>query len=121
MAARSIRRAGVAAAAIGLYAVLSFSVANRTREIGIRLALGADASNVFAVVVRDGLLFVLVGIVLGIAGARVLASSLYGVSTVDAATYVAVTAILAIVALVACAIPARRAMRLDPLAALRYQ
>jgi hypothetical protein len=83
VAARSIRRAGVAAAAIGLYAVLSFSVANRTREIGIRLALGADASNVFAVVVRDGLLFVLVGIVLGIAGAlagaRVLASFLYGV------------------------------------------
>jgi putative ABC transport system permease protein len=112
-------------AAVGIYGVLSFSIASRTHEIGIRLALGAGAWNVFNVVLRNGLALVAAGVVLGLLGAlaigRTLAGFLYGVSPADAATYVAVTAILCAVALVACAIPARRAMRMDPMAALRYQ
>jgi putative ABC transport system permease protein len=112
-------------AAIGIYGVLSFSIASRTHEIGIRLALGARARDVFTVVLRDGLTLVVVGVVVGLLGAlaagRTLAGFLYGVSPADAATYVIVTAILCAVAVVACAIPARRAMRMDPMTALRYQ
>jgi ABC-type antimicrobial peptide transport system permease subunit len=115
----------LALAAVGIYGVLSFSIASRTREIGIRLALGAEASNVFRVVLRDGLWLVGIGAALGVIGAlassRTLAGFLYGVSAADAATYVAVTAILAAVALAACVLPARRAMRMDPMAALRYE
>jgi predicted permease len=111
-------------AAVGLYGVLSFQVASRTHEIGIRLALGARARDVFNIVVRDGLALVAIGVVVGLLGAlaagRALAGFLYGVSPADTATYVAVTAILCAVAGVACAIPARRAMRMDPIAALRY-
>jgi putative ABC transport system permease protein len=112
-------------AAVGLYGVLSFSIVSRTHEIGIRLALGAEARNVFNVVLRDGLVLVGVGVVVGVVGAlalgRTLAGFLYGVSPADAATYVAVTAILGVVAFIACAIPARRAMRMDPMTALRYE
>jgi predicted permease len=115
----------LALAAIGLYGVLSFAIASRTREIGIRLALGANVRNVFDMVLRDGLMLVAIGVVVGILGAlaagRTIAGFLYGVSPADIATYVAVTAILGAVAVVACAIPARRAMRMDPMAALRYQ
>ena len=115
----------LALAAIGIYGVLSFAIASRTREIGIRLALGAGAKNVFNTVVRDGLVLVGIGVACGVTGAlalaRTLAGFLYGVSPADAATYVAVTAVLCAVAVVACAIPARRAMRMDPMAALRYQ
>jgi predicted permease len=112
-------------AAIGIYGVLSFSISRRTREMGIRLALGAEAVNVFLLVVRDGMLLVGVGIIIGLsgglAGARSLASFLYGVPTSDAATFAAMTIILIAVALVACVIPARRAMRVSPIAALRYE
>jgi predicted permease len=112
-------------AAIGIYGVLSFSIASRTREIGIRLALGSRARDVFNVVLRDGLTLVAAGVVVGVLGAlvagRMLAGFLYGVSPADAATYVTVTAMLCAVAVAACAIPARRAMRMDPMAALRYQ
>ncbi len=112
-------------AAVGIYGVLSFSIASRTHEIGIRLALGAGARQVFNVVLRDGLVLVGMGIALGLGGAlalgRTLAGFLFGVSPADSATYVAVIAILGAVAFVACAIPARRAMRMDPMAALRYQ
>jgi putative ABC transport system permease protein len=115
----------LALAAIGIYSVLSFAIASRTREIAIRLALGAGAKNVFNMVVRDGLVLVGIGVVCGVVGAlaagRTLAGFLYGVSPADAVTYVAVTAILCAVAVVACAIPARRAMRMDPITALRYQ
>ena len=112
-------------AAVGIYGVLSFSIASRTREIGIRLALGAGARSVFKVVLRDGLVLVGVGVTLGVLGAlavgRLLASFLYGVSPADVATFVAVTVILGAVAFLACVIPARRAMRMDPIAALRYE
>jgi predicted permease len=112
-------------AAIGIYGVLSFSVSRRTREMGIRLALGAEARDVFLLVVRDGMLLVGAGIIVGLAGAlasgRSLASFLYGVSTTDLPTFAGVTVILTSVALVACVIPAFRAMRVNPIAALRYE
>jgi ABC-type antimicrobial peptide transport system permease subunit len=115
----------LALAVIGIYGVLSFAIASRTRELGIRLALGARAGSLFNMVVRDGLVLVAIGVVCGVAGAlaagRMVAGFLYGVSPADVATYAAVTAILCAVAFVACAIPARRAMRMDPMAALRYQ
>jgi predicted permease len=112
-------------AAVGIYGVLSFSISRRTREMGIRLALGAESRNVFLLVVRDGMLLAGVGIVIGLtgglAGARSLASFLYGVPTSDPPTFVVTTLILTVVALLACVIPARRAMRVNPIAALRYE
>jgi putative ABC transport system permease protein len=112
-------------AAVGIYGVLSFAISRRTREMGIRLALGAEARAVFLLVVRDGMLLVGVGIaiglVAGLAGAQSLASFLYGVSTSDLPTFAATVLLLVAVALVACAIPARRAMRVSPMTALRYE
>ncbi len=110
-------------AAIGIYGVLSFSIARRTREMGIRLALGAETQDVFLLVVRDGMLLVVVGIAIGLtaglAAARSVASLLYGVQPSDLPTFMAMTAVLGVVALVACAIPARRAMRVPATTALR--
>jgi len=112
-------------AALGLYGVISYTVALRTREMGIRLALGADTRRVFLLVVGDGMLLVAIGIAIGlaggVAGARSLASFLYGVSTFDLPTFAATIAVLGAVALVACVIPARRAMRVNPIAALRCE
>ena len=112
-------------AAIGVYGVLSFSISRRTREMGIRLALGAETSSVFLLVVRDGMLLVGVGIVIGLAaglaGARSLSSFLYAVPTYDVPTFAATTTILAAVALVACILPARRAMRVPATTALRHE
>jgi predicted permease len=112
-------------AAIGIYGVLSFSISRRTREMGIRLALGAEARDVFRLVVCDGMLLVGVGVTIGLLGglasARSLASFLYGVPTSDLPTFAVMTLVLGAVALVACVIPARRAMRVNPIAALRYE
>jgi putative ABC transport system permease protein len=112
-------------AVVGIYGVLSFSVSRRTREMGIRLALGADSHRVFLLVIRDGMLLVGVGILIGLAagllGARALASSLHGVSATDLPTFAGTIALLTAVALVACAIPARRAIRINPITALRQE
>jgi putative ABC transport system permease protein len=111
-------------ASVGLYGVLAFSVAQRTREIGIRMALGAQTRDVLRLVLRQGLTLSLLGIVAGIgvslAGTRVLAGFLYGVAPTDPATFASVALVLVAVALVACLVPAR-AMRVDPMVALRYE
>ena len=112
-------------AVIGIYGVLSFSISRRTREMGIRLALGANTRQVFLLVVRDGMLLVGLGILIGLggglAGARSLTSFLHGVSTTDVPTFAATVTILSAVALIACSIPARRAIRVSPVVALRQE
>ena len=112
-------------ASIGLYGVMSFAVARRTRELGIRVALGARPGDVFRLVLRQGMTLVIAGLVLGIGVAvavtRLLASFLYGVSTTDAFTFTAIPVLLTLVALLACYLPARRATRVEPLTALRYE
>ena len=112
-------------AAVGIYGVISYSVAQRTREVGIRMALGAKTIDVLNLVIRDGLKLVFVGIVIGLAGAllltRLMTTLLFGVTATDAVTYVTVALGLIIVALFACCIPARRATKVDPLVALRFE
>jgi predicted permease len=112
-------------AVIGIYGVLSFSISRRTREMGIRLALGADSRRVFLLVVRDGMMLVGLGILIGVggglAGGRSLGTFLYGVSTNDPVTFAVTVAVLCTVALAACAIPARRAIRVSPVTALRQE
>ena len=109
---------------LGLYGVVAVSVGQRTREIGIRMALGARSAAIVTLVLREGLRLVAIGVPLGIAAslasARLLANYLYGVSATDAATFTVIAASLAGVAVFACYIPARRAMRVDPLQALRH-
>ena len=112
-------------ACIGLYGLLSYDVARRAKEVGIRMALGAERSDVLRLVVRRGIALVLVGAAAGIGAAlgvtRFMASMLYDVRANDPATIAAVTILLGLVALAACWIPARRAMRVDPMVALRYE
>ncbi|MCA1817263.1 MAG: ABC transporter permease [Acidobacteria bacterium] len=112
-------------ASVGLYGVMSYSVSRRTREIGIRMALGAESGSVLRLVLREGMTLVAVGVAVGLVAAlaatRLLAGFLYGVSTTDPAAFAAVAALLALVALVASLIPARRAARIDPMVALRYE
>jgi putative ABC transport system permease protein len=110
-------------AVVGVYGVLSYTVAQRTQEVGIRIALGADAGRVSRMVIADGLRLVGVAVVLGLAlsfgASRLLRNQLFGIAATDTLTFVAVTAVLGFVALLACYIPARRASRVDPLVALR--
>jgi len=115
----------LALAMIAVYGVLSFSVSERTHEIGIRMALGAKNRNVLTMIMGQGMRVALVGIVIGlgcsVALTRLVTSLLFEVSATDARTFTAVAVLLTAVALVACYIPARRATKVDPLAALRYE
>jgi putative ABC transport system permease protein len=118
-------------AAIGLFGVLAYQVAQRTHEIGIRIALGANRSNVLRMIVRQGMTLVILGVILGLVGAYVLtryleswiglSKMLFGVKVSDPLTYGVIALLLTMVALIACYIPARRATKVDPLVALRYE
>jgi ABC-type antimicrobial peptide transport system permease subunit len=112
-------------ASIGVYGVLAYTVASRTREIGVRMALGAQRRDVLRLVVRQGLALTLAGMLAGLglalAATQSLSSLLYGVSASDPATFVAVSALLTAMALLASYLPARRASKADPIIALRYE
>jgi len=112
-------------ASIGLYAVMAYIVRQRTREFGIRIAVGATGGEVVSMTIREGMLLVTAGIAIGLILARVLTSALetllFGISDTDAPTFIGVAVILSVVALSACYLPARRASRVDPVAALRHE
>jgi putative ABC transport system permease protein len=111
--------------AIGLYALISYSVSQRTREIGVRVALGAQRGTIMGMVLREGMQLLVFGLVLGLIGAfsatRILRSLLYSTSSTDAFSFVATSLTLVVVAMLACYIPARRATKVDPIVALRYE
>jgi putative ABC transport system permease protein len=112
-------------AVMGIYGVISYLVAQRTREMGIRLALGAQRRDILKLVLGQGLKLTMIGVAAGLALAlaltRFLSSMLYGVSAADPLTFAAIALLLAVVALMASLLPARRAMKIDPIAALRHE
>ena len=116
---------GLTLAMVGVYGVISYSTAQRTHEIGIRVALGAQRSEILRLILREGVLIVGVGLAAGCAAtlviARLIANLLVGVGPADPLTYAAVVSVLALIAAIACSVPARRAMRVDPMVALRYE
>ena len=112
-------------AAVGIYGVIAFSVTQRTREIGIRVALGANRQVILRWVLQQGVYLIIAGISAGLLGAflltRLIRTLLFGVGPTDVVTYIALSLLLTLVALIACYIPARRATKVDPLVALRYE
>jgi putative ABC transport system permease protein len=116
---------GLLLAAIGIYGVMAYAVAERTHELGVRIALGAERRDVVRLVLGEALVLAAAGIAAGVAGAlaatRLIQSLLFGVTTTDAATFAGIGALLFATALVASWIPTRRALRVDPMVALRYE
>jgi putative ABC transport system permease protein len=115
---------GLILALVGVYGVISFAASQKTHEIGIRMALGAQPMQILKMIFRQGFAIVAIGLAIGIAGALAfgkLVGNFLVVSAADPLTYIAVSAVLAAVTLLACYVPARRAMRVDPMDALRYE